>query len=208
MEEKTKRNKTTCTYLGIMLLMVVASYFIYDHFMVERELKQEEQLIEDYIKPETEVVNLSQETILNETKEKVKISYSMILEIPKINLKKGLCSIGQSCNNVSKNIEILKESDMPSVINGNLFLAGHNGNSKVSFFNKLDRLSVGDSIYIYYDGYKYEYKLNNYYDIKKTGEANIKRDKNKTTLVLVTCKKNTKDKQVIYVAYLENKSEY
>ena len=35
---------------------------------------------------------------------------------------------------ISKNIQILKESDMPNVTNGNLLLAGHNGNSKVSFF--------------------------------------------------------------------------
>ena len=130
------------------------------------------------------------------------------IEIPSIKLEKGLCSIGQTCNRVSRNIEVLKESDMPNITNGNLFLAGHNGNSSVSYFNKLDRMNIGDSIYIYYDGYKYEYKLDNYYEINKTGEANIKRDKNRTTLVLVTCKKNSKDKQMIYVAYLENKNAY
>mgnify|MGYP003304500720 CR=1 FL=1 len=34
-----------------------------------------------------------------------------------------------------------------------------------SFFNKLDRLNNGDNIYVYYNGKKYEYKLNNHYEI-------------------------------------------
>ena len=53
-----------------------------------------------------------------------------------------------------------------------------------------------------------EDKLSNYYDIKKTGKAIIHRYNDKTTLVLITCKKNTDDKQVVYIAYLDNKTEY
>lgn len=208
METKIKRIKQVCLYSGILLLMLSASYLIYDHCIKEREIKEEKQLIEEFKNTEIEVIETPENMEIEDESSPEQIYYSMVIEIPSIKLEKGLCSIGQTCNRVSRNIEVLKESDMPNITNGNLFLAGHNGNSSVSYFNKLERMNIGDSIYIYYDGFKYEYKLDNYYEINKTGEANIKRDKNRTTLVLVTCKKNSKDKQMIYVAYLENKNAY
>ena len=207
--ELKRKSKIVSIIIGIILLVAVIIFNLYNYSSSKKEVIIEENKIEEFFVEETiEEHQMTEIKPVTESKQQNTTNYSMIVEIPNIGLKKGLCSIGQECNAVSKNIQILKESDMPNVTNGNLLLAGHNGNSKVSFFNKLDKLKVNDSIYIYYNGTKYEYKLSNYYDIKKTGKAIIHRDNDKTTLVLITCKKNTDDKQVVYIAYLDNKTEY
>ena len=207
--ELKRKNKIVSIIIGIILLVAVIIFNLYNYSSSKKEVIIEENKIEEFFIEEIiEEPQITEIKPVTESKRQNTTNYSMIVEIPNIGLKKGLCSIGQECNAVSKNIQILKESDMPNVTNGNLLLAGHNGNSKVSFFNKLDKMKVNDSIYIYYNGTKYEYKLSNYYDIKKTGKAIIHRDNDKTTLVLITCKKNTDDKQVVYIAYLDNKTEY
>ena len=207
--ELKRKSKIVSIIIGIILLVAVIIFNLYNYSSSKKEVIIEENKIEEFFVEEIiEEHQMTEIKPVTESKQQNTTNYSMIVEIPNIGLKKGLCSIGQECNAVSKNIQILKESDMPNVTNGNLLLAGHNGNSKVSFFNKLDKLKVNDSIYIYYNGTKYEYKLSNYYDIKKTGKAIIHRDNDKTTLVLITCKKNTDDKQVVYIAYLDNKTEY
>ena len=207
--ELKRKSKIVSIIIGIILLVAVIIFNLYNYSSSKKEVIIEENKIEEFFVEETiEEPQMTEIKPVTESKRQNTTNYSMIVEIPNIGLKKGLCSIGQECNAVSKNIQILKESDMPNVTNGNLLLAGHNGNSKVSFFNKLDKLKVNDSIYIYYIGTKYEYNFSNYYDIKKTGKAIIHRDNDKTTLVLITCKKNTDDKQVVYIAYLDNKTEY
>ena len=207
--ELKRKSKIVSIIIGIILLVAVIIFNLYNYSSSKKEVIIEENKIEEFFVEEIiEEHQMTEIKPVTESKQQNTTNYSMIVEIPNIGLKKGLCSIGQECNAVSKNIQILKESDMPNVTNGNLLLAGHNGNSKVSFFDKLDKLKVNDSIYIYYNGTKYEYKLSNYYDIKKTGKAIIHRDNDKTTLVLITCKKNTDDKQVVYIAYLDNKTEY
>ena len=207
--ELKRKNKIVSIIIGIILLVAVIIFNLYNYSSSKKEVIIEKNKIEEFFVEEIiEEHQMTEIKPVTESKQQNTTNYSMIVEIPNIGLKKGLCSIGQECNTVSKNIQILKESDMPNVTNGNLLLAGHNGNSKVSFFNKLDKIKVNDSIYIYYNGTKYEYKLSNYYDIKKTGKAIIHRDNDKTTLVLITCKKNTDDKQVVYIAYLDNKTEY
>ena len=207
--ELKRKSKIVSIIIGIILLVAVIIFNLYNYSSSKKEVIIEKNKIEEFfVEKIIEEPQMTEIKPVTESKQQNTTNYSMIVEIPNIGLKKGLCSIGQECNAVSKNIQILKESDMPNVTNGNLLLAGHNGNSKVSFFNKLDKLKVNDSIYIYYNGTKYEYKLSNYYDIKKTGKAIIHRDNDKTTLVLITCKKNTDDKQVVYIAYLDNKTEY
>ena len=129
-----------------------------------------------------------------------------VLEIPKINLKRGL-SQNKYYNNVNRNVEILKGSTMPNVSKGNFILAGHSGSGRVAFFRNLDKLTIGDISYIYYGGIKYTYKVNNIYDIEKTGTATITRDLNKTTLTMITCRHNT-NKQIVIISELINQESY
>ena len=52
---------------------------------------------------------------------------------------------------------------------------------------------------------KYTYQVVNIYEQQKTGTAKIYRDTSKTTLTLITCTKDSKTLQTIYIAELVNK---
>lgn len=134
-------------------------------------------------------------------------NYIAVLEIPGINLKRGLVSLNDRRNNADYNIQTIETSKMPDKKNSNLILAAHSGNSKVAYFKNLNKLKIGDELNVYYNSIKYTYALSNYYDIDKTGYADIVRDQNKNTLTLVTCKRGT-DKQTIFISYLKTKDKY
>lgn len=201
------KSKYIIVAIGVSLLLITSGYLLYKYVSYKEEITYEINLIKDYIDKKESKEEIKNESVIEE-KAKEEINYNMVIEIPKIKLKKGLCKINESCNKVSKNIQVIKESDMPNIKNGNLILASHNGNSSVSFFNKLNKLKTNDTIYIYCKNIKYEYKLSNSYEIKKNDNAIIHRDGTKTTLILITCKKNSKDKQIVYVAYLNRTAEY
>lgn len=134
------------------------------------------------------------------TKSKTDNNYLAILNIPKINLYKEFYDYESPLNTVEKNIEVIEKSKMPDIKNGNLILASHSGNSNIAYFKNLDKLKLKDLIFIHYNGKKYKYIVENIYDVKKTGYIEINRNKNKTTLTLITCKKNT-NLQTVYVCY-------
>ena len=78
--------------------------------------------------------------------------YLGVLDIPKINFYKGFYSKTSSLNNVQFNLFVLKESDYPDVVNGNLIIAGHSGNYSNSYFNDLYKLSIDDTVTVHYQG--------------------------------------------------------
>lgn len=128
--------------------------------------------------------------------------YIARLRIPKISLDKGIVDINSKYNNVNKNIQIIKGSNYPDVSNGNLILAAHAGTSSVSYFKNLYKLSKGDKCYVDYKGKTYTYNIVNIYYQEKDGNIAIYRDYSKNTLTLVTCTKNNKYKQTVYIAEL------
>ena len=77
----------------------------------------------------------------------------------------------------------------------------------IPLVRNLNKLTIGDISYIYYGGIKYTYKVNNIYDIEKTGTATITRDLNKTTLTMITCRHNT-NKQIVIISELINQESY
>lgn len=134
-------------------------------------------------------------------------NYVAVLEIPKIDLKKGLYDINSRYNTVSKNVMILSPSDYPDVDKGNFILAAHSGNGYLSFFKNLYKLSLGDYAYVYYNNVKYSYEIVNIYYEQKTGKIAIRKPIDKTTLMLITCTKNDESTQTVYVAELRS-TEY
>ncbi len=128
--------------------------------------------------------------------------YLGILDIPKINFYKGFYSKTSSLNNVKFNLLVLKESDYPDVVNGNLIIAGHSGNYNNSYFKDLYKLGIDDTITVHYQGKDYIYKITKIYNEKKTGTVRILRDRNKTSLTLITCTKDDNNHQTIYIAEL------
>ena len=73
--------------------------------------------------------------------------------------------------------------------------------SLLLWFPGVESISLNDKLYIYYNENKYSYKVVNIYDVEKTGKVKIKRDANKTYLVLITCRHNT-NKQIVIIAEL------
>lgn len=129
--------------------------------------------------------------------------YIAVLEIPKINLKRGLVDIDSIYNSIDYNIQILKESTMPNIDNSNLILVAHSGNSNVSFFKDLDKLEILDNVYLYYNNTVYQYEIYDKYEIEKIGSLKLNKNINSKTITLITCKDNT-NKQLVFVGKLIN----
>lgn len=120
--------------------------------------------------------------------------YIAVIQIPKINLEKGIYNIDNSLNNVDKNIFILKETVWPDQKNSHIILASHSGNSNISYFKKLNKLKLSDEIYFYYNNKKYIYSINDIYELEKRKYINL--DLSDDDISLITCK--GKNNQLIY----------
>lgn len=208
-KENKSKIKSQLLYVGSLLLIVIGSFLIFfKYYQIYTDYKKEQILIDNFIEEQKDYTNnneISKETeeiveeeIIEENIPKITEKFIAVIEIPKINLKKGLYSKNSSLNNVNKNIKILKESSMPNEIKGNFILASHSGSSKVAYFNNLKKLNINDIAYVYYEGGRFAYKLVNVYEIKKTGKANIIRNASKTTMTLITCITGT-NKQIVYI---------
>ena len=157
-----------------------------------------------------DIENDGEESAVEEPTEEVKEDnnnytyeeYLGVLDIPKINFYKGFYSKTSSLNNVQFNLFVLKESDYPDVVNGNLIIAGHSGNYNNSYFNDLYKLSIDDTVTVHYQGKDYAYKITKIYNEKKTGTVRILRNRNKTSLTLITCTNGDNYHQTIYIAEL------
>ncbi len=206
---KTRRKNKKWIYIFTSITLIILGLIIIGgkHFYsylnkIENEKKIEEYFETPVVKP-VEVIE-TKDNVKEEIKEDTSTtvinneSYIAVLEIPKINLKRGIYAKNSKLNNVDKNIYLLKESNMPDEEKGNFILAAHSGSAYVSYFRNLPKLSINDIAYVYYNGGRYGYKLVNNYEIIKNGKANIIRNGEKNTMTLITCKHNT-DKQLIYI---------
>ncbi len=129
-------------------------------------------------------------------------SYIGFIEIPKIHLKRGFLNLESKYNNVDYNVTVIRGANMPDVENGNLILAAHSGDCNYCYFDDLYKLSKEDVAYVTYNNKKYKYKIVNIYEVDKTGTVAIYRDYSKKVLTLITCTRNSKTKQTVYI--LEN----
>lgn len=200
--------------LGVFLLIISFGLFI-NYYSKELEVSNQEKIdIQNFLDEDIENNNVEdveqvfEEEIKKEQKQVLVSDYIAVLEIPEINLKKGLVDMNNKYNHVDYNIQIIDSSTLPDVLNGNLILAGHNGSGYTAFFKNLEKLKINDKVYIYYNDVKYEYTIDKKYDTKKDGKVEITRDNNKTTITLITCKNNSNDLQVVYVGYLTDTSKY
>lgn len=125
--------------------------------------------------------------------------YLAVLKIPKLNLERGFYDKTSSLNNVDYNILFHSNSDYPDKLNGNVILASHSGTSSISYFKNLYKLELGDEAQINYKNTTYTYKVVNIYKEEKDGTIAIYRNKEKSTLTLITCTKNDNTKQTIYI---------
>ena len=142
--------------------------------------------------------NIENKAIVNKKSTiNVENNYIAVLEIPKINIKRGLLAIDNKYNNIEYNITILKGSDYPDVENGNFILASHSGTGRIAFFSNLNKLNIDDYVYVYYKKIKYTYKVNNKYLAEKNGTLKLSASHEKSIITLTTCDPNSKSKQLI-----------
>ena len=126
-------------------------------------------------------------------------AYIGYLSVPDVDIKRGFVNINSKYNSVGYNVMLIEGSKMPDQDKGNLILAAHRGNSSVSFFDKLYKLKDNARAYITYQGKVYEYELRNRYLEPKDGELTIRRNPNVNTLTLITCTRNDKTTQTIFI---------
>ena len=209
--EKKIRNKTirykSRLYILVGFFFILMGLIIYSGKVIYNEYleRKDNQKVEEFldIQDDRDVDEIYFDTEVIEEIEDITTpadtNYIGVLEIPKINLKRGFFSIDNPDNTVSRNIQVIKESDMPDVENGLLIIAGHSGTGRLAFFKELHKLSDMDKVYIYYKNTKYTYTVIDKYEVEKTGRALIKRKKNITSLALITCNQEDKTKQIIYI---------
>ena len=185
----------------LMGLIIYSGKVIYNEYLDRKDNQKVEEFLD--IQDDRDVDEIYFDTEVIEEIEDITTpsddNYIGVLEIPKINLKRGFLSIDNPDNTVSKNIQVIKESDMPDVENGLLIIAGHSGTGRLAFFKELHKLSDMDKAYVYYKNTKYTYTVIDKYEVEKTGRALIKRKKNITSLALITCNQEDKTKQIIYI---------
>lgn len=203
MVAKKEKNKSWLIITGSLILLSGIGLIAYDFYSNKELDKLEDNALVEFYDTEVEDIEviIEEPKEKKEVKEQTKIEYIAVLKIPKINLERGLVNPSSYLNNVNYNVQIINGSDMPDVNNGNLILAGHSGNARISYFRNLNKLDLNDTATIIYKNKTYNYKVVDKYEIEKTGEAEIIRDKNKNILTLITCKHNT-NKQIVIICEL------
>ena len=125
----------------------------------------------------------------------VNSSYFFDLSIPKINLDYKVKYFSDKNNDVDKGVYLVKDYDF-NTLRGSLILASHSGNSSISYFKYLDKVSTNDIVKITYKGSIYYYKINEIYKINKTGRFNYNNDDK--LIYLITCDKKSNTKQLVF----------
>ena len=198
MERRKRKNKSWLYIIGSLIFLCGAGLIFYDYYSEQKINMQEQEAIEEFYEEEKITDSIEEPQKIEEVEEQTKVNYIAILKIPKIKLERGLVEPSSYLNNVKYNIQWIDGSSMPDQVNGNVIIAGHSGSARVSYFRKLDQLVIGDSVSIDYKNKTYNYKVVDTYDIEKTGTAEIIRNKNTTTLTLITCRHNT-NKQIVII---------
>ena len=206
MLEKLQKNaKITLSILFIFIGIVLLSYNYLGSIKSNLFNEKNIELLSQQIELPEEVMNVEDEEEPDITTQVTpQTNYIGYLSVPDVNIKRGFTSLDNPDNKLSKNILLVKGSSMPDVKNGNLILAGHNGRSKVSFFNDLYKLQDGAHAYVTYNGKVYDYTLKNRYDVPKVGTITVRRNGDVNTLTLITCHRTDNHTQVVFIFELSN----
>jgi len=196
--------------IGLILLAIVILVFnfAYQNILEENNINDVNNYIEDTkIQDEVENKEGIEPEVKEEEKANYQINYTAVLEIPSINLKRGVVDSTKNFNSINYAISVDNSSQYPNEL-GNFILYSHSGNSNIAFFNKLNKLEINDDIYVYYNGVKYHYSIRNKYDIEKTGKAKVISRKDDKYITLITCNQNKKGFQIVIEGKLIDEINY
>lgn len=203
-----KKNLKTIGKLLILLsLATLLSYKIYNYYYE----KKDADVINSYIEETSRIIEEENIAVpLEETKNEIKkvdIKYTAVLEIPSINLKRGVVDSAKNFNSINYAISVDKHSNYPNKV-GNFILYAHSGNSNISYFKKLIDVEINDNVFVYYKGIKYNYKIFNKYNIEKNGTVNVLSSNENKYITLITCNQKRKGYQVVLVGKLVEQNNY
>lgn len=212
-DRKEQLIKLVASFIFLIGSFMYIGRIAYNYYVELRDYNKAQEFLNIGKEEVEEIkVDIDEEEIKEQPKQEEKktsnYKYIGVLEIPKINIKRGFLNIKDKGNNVNKNLQVIKGSDMPNVKNGNLIIAAHSGNSYISYFKNLHKLSNDDVAYVYFNNIKYTYKVVGKYDAEKNGKVTIHRDNKKNTLTLITCSQTDKTKQIVYILELESEENY
>lgn len=212
-DKKEQLIKLVASFIFLIGSFMYIGRIAYNYYIELRDYNKAQEFLNIGKEEIEEIkVDIDEEEIKEQPKQEEKktsnYNYIGVLEIPKINIKRGFLNIKDKGNNVNKNLQVIKGSDMPNVKNGNLIIAAHSGNSYISYFKNLHKLSNDDVAYVYFNNIKYTYKVAGKYDAEKNGKVTIHRDNKKNTLTLITCSQTDKTKQIVYILELESEENY
>lgn len=212
-DKKEQLIKLVASFIFLIGSFMYIGRIAYNYYIELRDYNKAQEFLNIGKEEIEEIkVDIDEEEIKEQPKQEEKktsnYNYIGVLEIPKINIKRGFLNIKDKGNNVNKNLQVIKGSDMPNVKNGNLIIAAHSGNSYISYFKNLYKLSNEDVAYVYFNNIKYTYKVVGKYDAEKSGKVTIHRDNKKNTLTLITCSQTDKTKQIVYILELESEENY
>ena len=192
LKRKITRNNIL-TILSIILIFSCILIKIYDLYKKEKVIQKEIEEINYIIETPKEEYEHKEE---NKIKKESKYSYEAVLEIPKINLRKGLVKSTKNFDSINYAVSIDENSIYPNEI-GNFILYAHTGNSSISYFDNLKYLDINDEIKIYYKGKWYFYNVLKKYEIDKNGMLSIYNDGISKYITLTTCSQENKNKQIV-----------
>ncbi len=212
-DRKEQLIKLVASFIFLIGSFMYIGRIAYNYYVELRDYNKAQEFLNIGKEEVEEIkVDIDEEEIKEQPEQEEKktsnYNYIGVLEIPKINIKRGFLNIKDKGNNVNKNLQVIKGSDMPNVKNGNLIIAAHSGNSYISYFKNLHKLSNDDVAYVYFNNIKYTYKVAGKYDAEKNGKVTIHRDNKKNTLTLITCSQTDKTKQIVYILELESEENY
>lgn len=208
--KRTKRNKIFIVFIiiGVLLILISLLVFIIRYRYYENKSANDRKQVDEFLSQPVLNNIETNEVISDEVNSDTNINdYIAVLEIPAINLTRGLVDKSSPNNNVNKNIYMLKDTVLPDEDTiSHIILASHSGNSYVSFFKNLYKLDINDEIYFYYKNSKYIYSIYKIDEVDKTGNIELKKT-NSSDITLITCKGNLK-KQIVIYATLKSKGAY
>lgn len=196
--------------LIIGAIMMIAFYFIYNIFSDKKVEGNINSYIEETSIVENETVDNEVEESNEEKKENKKqreINYTAILEIPSIELNRGVVDSTKNFHSINYSISVDKHSNYPNE-KGNFILYAHSGNSGIAYFKNLNKVNNNDKVYVYFNGIKYEYIIVDKYNEEKDGKVKVLDTNIKNYITLITCDQADKNKQIILIGELINKKNY
>ncbi len=171
--------------ISTILIILVALLLINDFQKIKYITKEKEQQIELFLQNE-------------QTEEKKEDSLLWgILEIPKINLKQGFYNYEDKHNSVEYGLQTINKDCIPFE-KCSFIIASHSGSSNISYFKNLEKLSLDDRAFLYYNQNKKEYILKKILHVEKNGTITLQIP-TETELILTTCNKEKNNIQDIYI---------